>query len=159
MGIYKEISIPYREYTLKELSDENSNLVRLCLAARENAYAPYSSFLVGCSVLLENGVIVCGNNQENKSYPEGLCAERVALYSASSQFPAIGIKKMVVCCGHKNNQVLSKAHPCGGCRQVMLEMEQKQNTPIQIFLLYPDNKIVVFDRVTHLLPLSFDETL
>ncbi|MDI9356725.1 MAG: cytidine deaminase [Chitinophagaceae bacterium] len=159
MGTYKKIFIPYKELTIEELNDEDNNLMHLCLKARENAYAPYSSFLVGCSVLLENGSIVCGNNQENRSYPEGLCAERVALYSASSQFRGIGIKKIFVCCGAKNSKTLSKAHPCGGCRQVMLEMEQKQNTPIQVFFLYPDSQVIMLDTVKHLLPFGFEEIL
>src|SRR3972149_7149828 len=115
-----EIKSFFEEYeSANELSSEEKNLVEQALAAAENAYAPYSVFKVGAAVLLDNGKIVCGNNQENIAFPSGLCAERVAIFSASAQYPNVGIKSISVVCSSDKIKIDKPLSPCGACRQAM----------------------------------------
>ncbi len=143
---------------LEELDAESKYLVHKAKDATNLAYAPYSKFHVGAALLLEDGTVVLGANQENASYPLCMCAERVALYAASSQYPGKIIKKIAVVAHKKNHKELTGAAPCGACRQVMLEYEQKQKSAIEIVLLADENKWAVSATADGLLPMSFDSS-
>ena len=125
------------------------------IAAQQNAYAPYSNFKVGAAILLEDGTIFTGNNQENAAYPSGLCAERVAIYACSAQYPNIKIKVIAICANSEKIDINTVLAPCGSCRQSMYEYESKQNAPIKVLLKGVDNEVVEFLSVADLLPLVF----
>ena len=133
----KEKILEYRllEYlTIDELPESDRNLTLLARNAAKDAYAPYSGFRVGAAVLLENGEIVTGNNQENAAYPSGLCAERTALFYASAKFPKVVVEALAVTT--LGNGIFSSdfAKPCGACRQVIAEYEDITGKPIRIIL-------------------------
>jgi len=132
------------ESSEKELSSSDKNLLSEAKKSAHSAYAPYSNFKVGSAVLLEDGKIIIGNNQENAAYPSGLCAERVALFYAGAQFPKAAIKAIAV-----------TNVPCGACRQAMAEYETRQKFPIRIIMQVSKKKIYVCDGIRNLLPLSF----
>ncbi len=146
-------------YTLfnnaKELSEQDSLLLDKARQASENAYAPYSDFRVGAAVLLDNNIIVTGNNQENASYPQGLCAERVALFSAMSQYPEQKILTIAVYGNPKHFELEHYLSPCGGCRQVMLEYEVKGKQKIRVLLAGNSGKIMMIQGMDNLLPFQF----
>jgi cytidine deaminase len=151
----KEIKILVNEFEdLSQLSAENYDLIKRAREAAKDAYAPYSNFFVGAAVLLENGEIIAGNNQENAAYPSGLCAERVALFYANASFPSIAVKTIAITAIDKNGKVQNLVRPCGSCRQVMIESEFRSGKPIKI-ILDGEKKIVILDGVESLLPLSF----
>lgn len=144
----------YKYNDLQELNKDDKRLVENAIKAAHNAYAPYSHFHVGAAVLLENGQIITGNNQENAAYPSGLCAERVALFAANSQFPDIAVAAIAIV-AIKDGKVLETAvAPCGSCRQVMIETEVRFERPIRI-ILYGKKSILVINSVKELMPLSF----
>jgi cytidine deaminase len=150
----KEIKILVHEFDdLTQLPPENSDLIKKAREAAKNAYAPYSEFYVGAAVLLGNGKIIEGNNQENAAYPSGLCAERVALFYANASYPDVPVKAIAITAIDKKGKVRNSVQPCGSCRQVMLETEFKSGKPIQIIL--DGEKITVLDGIESLLPLSF----
>jgi cytidine deaminase len=120
------------------------------------AYAPYSGFHVGAAVLLENGLIVSGNNQENSAYPSGLCAERVALFYANANYPDSGVKTIAISAAKNDVLVNEPVKPCGSCRQALAETEVRFKTPIRIILDGQDG-ILVLNGVESLLPLSFSK--
>jgi cytidine deaminase len=146
-------------YTLfnneKELSEQDSFLLDKARQASENAYAPYSDFRVGAAVLLDNNIIVTGNNQENASYPLGLCAERVALFSAMSQYPEQKVLTIAVYGNPKHFELKHYLPPCGGCRQVMLEYELKGKQKIRMLLAGNSGKIMMVEGIDNLLPFQF----
>lgn len=149
------------EYDVFERNEVKSSIDRELMSKAEettqDAYAPYSGFQVGVAVLLENGQIVTGSNQENAAYPSGLCAERVALFSAASHYPDKKILKISVAARNKKGEI-TPVTPCGSCRQVMLEYEYKQEHPIEIFLLGTEQKILRFNSAASLLPLGFNRS-
>lgn len=136
-----------------ELRDEELLLAGAVLKAAGQAYAPYSHFHVGAAVLLANGVIVTGSNQENAAYPSGLCAERVALFHAGHQYPDVPVIALAIAAATGGEQVESIS-PCGACRQVLLETEQRYGKPIKI-LLCGTEKITMAESAASLLPLCF----
>jgi cytidine deaminase len=140
---------------LEDLDLESKYLTHKAKDAATHAYAPYSKFLVGAAVLLEDGTIVTGTNQENAAYPSGMCAERVALYSASAQFPEKTITKISVVAKRKTAKDLLPATSCGQCRQVMLEYEQRQDKPIQVVMQSQEHRWVLAPSCESLLPFSF----
>ena len=144
--------------SLEELSKEDQALMSKAIAARKNAYAPYSNFQVGASVLLENGKTIIGNNQENASYPSGLCAERVAVFHAGAVYPNINIEVIAITAASKKYVVDSPAAPCGNCRQSISEYEVKQESPIRLLLMGEQGKIFQCDSIADLLPLGFDSS-
>jgi len=151
----EEIRILVHEYKqIEELPEDSRNLVEQAREASRRAYAPYSQFRVGAAILLENGEIVTGNNQENSAYPSGLCAERVAMFYAGSRFPQVPILKMAIAAFHKERYLTHPVYPCGDCRQVMLEYELRGRVPMQI-ILYGSEKIQVVKSAKDLLPLPF----
>jgi cytidine deaminase len=143
---------------LIELPNDVSYLMQKAIEARQKAYAPYSNFTVGAAILLENNEIVTGNNQENASYPSGLCAERTAIYFAGSQFPNVKIIRMAITAGSKIKQTTEPIPPCGACRQAISEYEVKQNVPIEIYFMGETGKIVKSNSLANLLPLIFDKS-
>jgi cytidine deaminase len=139
-----------------ELPAESANLLAIAHQAAENAYAPYSRFKVGAAILLANGKIVIGNNQENAVYPSGLCAERTAAFSASAQFPNISFKKIAVVAINPEKTQSVPVSPCGSCRQVLLEYEELAKDNIEVILAGEVGEVFVFNRIRDLLPYSFD---
>ncbi len=139
----------------KELPIEEHVLVEQAYAAMENAYAPYSEFKVGACALMDDGSFVLGNNQENAAFPSGICAERVALFYAGANFPN---KKVITLCIVAKGDLMPASQllsPCGSCRQVMLESENRQKQPIRVLLVNQDGRTMILDAVIQLLPFGF----
>ena len=153
--IKKEIINTFFIADLNELKNEEINLINNAKSALESAYSSYSGFSVGASVLLESGDVVNGSNQENVAYPSGLCAERVALFYTSSKYPNQKIKTIAISAYSKNFEIKEYISPCGACRQVMAEYEEKQAQPIRILLHSPNNKVLIANSVEDLLPFIF----
>jgi len=154
----KELKINFEVYkNIQELNAEDKKLYEAALEIRKNAYAPYSHYLVGCAILLENGEIITGSNQENAAYPSGLCAERTAIFWAGANRPNLKIKKMFVVGGPNEGISESPAAPCGACRQSILEYESKQEYPIEFFFAATNGKTVKCASIKDLLPFSFDK--
>lgn len=137
------------------ISEENS-LLQKAQMSMKNAYAPYSNFLVGAAILLENGEIVIGNNQENAAYPSGLCAERVAIFHASAIHPGIPVKVIAICCKAPGSVLETPVPPCGACRQVIAEYETKYNKHIRIIMQGEKGKVYAAKSIESLLPLMFN---
>jgi cytidine deaminase len=140
---------------LEDLDAESKYLAHKAKEATAHAYAPYSKFHVGAAVLLDDGTVVTGTNQENAAYPSGMCAERVALFAAISSHPDSKISKIAVVAKRKTGKDLTPATSCGPCRQVMLEFETRQNKPIEIIMLSQQHKWVKAASAASLLPFSF----
>jgi cytidine deaminase len=140
-----------------ELPQEIQNLMEQAVAIRKKAYAPYSKFRVGTALLLDNGKIVLGSNQENAAYPSGLCAERVAIFQSGAIYPDAKILKLAVTAASDTNPTLAPIPPCGACRQSISEYEFKQDTPIEIYFMGESGEVYKSDSITNLLPLSFDK--
>jgi cytidine deaminase len=143
------------ELSYKELSEADKNLIDLAKEACSRSYAPYSKFSVGAAVLLNNGEIITGNNQENAAYPSGLCAERTTLFYANSRYPDTPVKILAIAAKTDKDFIASPIPPCGSCRQVILETEKRFGQPVRI-LLYGKEKIYDIPGINNLLPLSFD---
>lgn len=141
---------------LEDLDAESKYLVHKAKEATQLSYSPYSKFQVGTALILEDGTLVVGANQENASYPLCMCAERVALYTAACQFPGKAIHKMAIVAHKKNHKELSGGTSCGACRQVMLEFELRQKTPIEVIMLGQDKKWIKCPSAQSLIPLSFN---
>ncbi len=155
----REIKTIIHEFgSVSELKPEERALALRAEKAAEKAYAPYSRFKVGASVLLKNGEIVDGNNQENAAYPSGICAERVAISYASANFPDLPIQTIAIAALNKEELTREPVSPCGFCRQVMIETELKQNCPLRIILV-GKGKVQVIDSARQLLPLYFDGSI
>ncbi len=150
--------IEWDEYESAEsLDTESKLLLEKARNISRKAYAPYSRFKVGAAVLVENGEIILGTNQENSAYPDGLCAERVAIYAASTQYPNMRIKKIAVAAYSEKNERFVGGAPCGSCRQALLEYEVKQKSPIKVINVMKGEKIIIFNRVEDLLPVAFSK--
>ena len=149
----RRIIINYNSVCVEELSEEDKRLRNAAVEAAKDAYAPYSHFFVGAAVLLEDGTIVKGNNQENAAYPSGLCAERVALFSVGASFPDIPVAALAII-SMKDGEIQSSISPCGACRQVILETEQRYGLPVRILLCGSDETIII-SSAKDLLPLCF----
>jgi cytidine deaminase len=151
----KKHSIKYNEYCdLKELSKSDQRLLQFSIESADKAYAPYSNFNVGAALCLEDGTIVQGSNQENAAYPSGLCAERVTIFSASANYPNQKVITMAIFAkdSERSKDVIS---PCGSCRQVISEYENKQSMPIRILLMNSQRVVWEFFDIESLLPFSF----
>ena len=140
---------------IEDLDSESKYLVHKAKEATQHAYAPYSKFQVGAALILEDGTVITGTNQENASYPLCMCAERVALYAATSQYPDQKIVKLAVVAHKKNHKELAHATCCGACRQVMLEFEQRQKKRIEVIMLGSDEKWIKCNSAASLMPFSF----
>ncbi len=149
------LQIKYTEYNgTDQLPFDDKMLIMKARDAAKKAYAPYSGFRVGASVLLENGIIITGSNQENAAYPSGICAERTALFYASSQYPKVPIIAIAVSTINISATSSDIAKPCGACRQVMAEYEDLSGKPLRIILDSTD-KVVIVIGMDSLLPLRF----
>lgn len=140
-----------------ELPIEIQNLMEQAISIRKTAYAPYSKFRVGAALLLDNGKIVLGSNQENAAYPSGLCAERVAIFAAGSNYPEAKIVKMAITAASDTNTTTVPIPPCGSCRQSIAEYEIKQDQPIEIYFMGEIGAIYKSDSLKNLLPFMFDK--
>ena len=143
--------------SVEQLPNDIQNLMAQAIEVRKNAYAPYSKFRVGTALLLDNGKIVLGSNQENAAYPSGLCAERVAVFQAGSIYPNAKILKMAITAASDNNQTNAPIPPCGSCRQSIAEYEIKQDFPIEIYFMGEIGVIYKSDSLKNLLPFMFDK--
>jgi len=151
------ISIEYLEFdSIAELNEQDRQLMRKAQEAGKTAYAPYSNFSVGAAVLLDNGVVVTGSNQENAAYPTGLCAERVAVFAAASQNPGVTINTIAITAKSSKIKVDSPVTPCGDCRQAISEYEVLYNKPIRFLLMGETGKVLELKSVESLLPLRFE---
>jgi len=152
-----KISSSAQEYdSTDELDVDTKTLIQAAREATKNAYAPYSNFKVGAAVLLDNGKIITGNNQENAAYPSGLCAERVAVFAASSQYPDAVIKAVAITAHSDNFIINTPISPCGACRQVLAEYEYKTGKNIKLILTGNKGKVLIIKCVKSLLPFTFD---
>lgn len=138
-----------------ELPEADQLLLKRSREVGKTAYAPYSAFHVGAALLLEDGTIHVGSNQENAAYPSGLCAERVALFHAGAVHPELAVTTIAVTCSSKQFKVDSPLSPCGACRQVMAETERRYGKPIRVLLAGETGAVYVIGSVKELLPLSF----
>jgi len=155
----KKIQLSFITAHISELSENEQQLVENAKSALKTAYAPYSGFFVGSSILLENGEIINGSNQENVAYPSGLCAERVALFYAGARYPDVKVKTIAVSVLSKNFEVNDVISPCGACRQVMAEYEEKQEEAIKVILHSPTDEVLIANTVEDLLPFMFKSPL
>ena len=152
----------YKKYnSVEDLNNTDKALFSLAFDKMTEAYAPYSNFHVGAALLLDDGSIIGGSNQENASYGLSMCAERVALFNAGANFPHKKVKKIVVVTKNYDNAVDNRPDkdvilaPCGACRQVILEYETRYENDIEILLIDSGGKIISFSSVKNLLPFAF----
>lgn len=145
-------------YPLVECSEMEKKLIEAAKEATKKAYVPYSGFRVGAAVLLDNGEILSGNNQENAAYPSGLCAERTTVFFANATYPDRKIEAIAVVAWHKGHFTNDVITPCGGCRQVLLETEKRFNAPMKI-LMYGNETVYMLESAKDLLPLSFGDEM
>ncbi len=141
---------------VSELNETDASLLLAAKEAVEKAYAPYSKFKVGAAVLLENGKTILGSNQENAAYPLCLCAERVALFSAATQFPNIAVKAIAISAQSHNKQLSIPVPPCGSCRQAIYESEYRGKSPVRLIIQGEIGEIYCLDTIKDLLPLTFN---
>lgn len=156
----KEISITssFTIYdNINELSQDVQDLMNQAIEIRKKAYAPYSQFRVGAALLLDNGKIILGSNQENAAYPSGLCAERTAIFYAGSAYPEAKILKIAISAASDTNQTTAPIPPCGSCRQSIAEYEIKQDTPIEIYFMGEIGEVYKSASLKNLLPFMFDK--
>jgi len=152
----KNISIGFEVYeSLAQLNESDASLLKAAYGATDIAYAPYSNFKVGAAALLSNGEKLVGSNQENASYPVGLCAERVLLSTASSVYPGVAIETMAISYRNQSGASNKPISPCGICRQTLVEYETLLNHPIRLILGGMEGKVYVLSSAELLLPLRF----
>ncbi|MBP9151172.1 MAG: cytidine deaminase [Flavobacteriales bacterium] len=153
-----EFSITIKGLSVRksELSASDAELLDRAEQATLNAYAPYSQFNVGTALRLETGEIIIGSNQENVAYPSGLCAERVALFAASSLHPQMVVKTMAITARTTKFELTDPLAPCGGCRQVIMEYQRKQQQPIRMILAGKGDTVWIFEDASMLLPFGFE---
>ena len=149
-----KIEIPYQFAQLEELSKDEQELILLAKEATKNSYANYSHFYVGAALRLENGSTMIGANQENAAFPSGLCAERTAIFAAQAQHPELDITTLAIAARNDKGFLVDPITPCGACRQVILEIEDRYQKPVRI-LLYGSAGVYVINSVKDLLPFSF----
>jgi len=151
-----QLNIIIRVYqSIEELPAAERHLLEQARLAAEKAYAPYSNFYVGAALLTADGDIIRGNNQENAAYPSGLCAERTALFAAGANNPNSQIQMLAVTARRKGEARYTAANPCGACRQVIAEYEDRQKIPIRIIMEGQNGEIWVADSINMLLPFRF----
>ncbi|WP_289871011.1 cytidine deaminase [uncultured Duncaniella sp.] len=152
-----DITIPVVEAGFDELTPQQQQLVTLARKATYRSYAPYSKFSVGAAILLSNGEIVTGSNQENAAYPSGLCAERTAAFYAHATYPEACFTSIAIAArGTDGNELPDPISPCGACRQALLEYEKLAGGPVEV-MLAGKNRIMIFPSVSSTLPYCFSE--
>ena len=151
-----QYSFTFKVYdAIDELNNEDAMLLKKAREITNNAYAPYSHFCVGAVAKLKSGAFVCGANQENASFPAGICAERVLLSSVSSQYPKETIEAVAISYDNTNGMSDKPVSPCGICRQTLLEYEERQQQPIRLILGGMEGEVYVIPKASLLMPLSF----
>lgn len=150
------LTIPYEEWAFDEMSDSDKMLVKAAKQASDNSYAPYSEFHVGCAIQMEDGTIVTGSNQENASFPCGICAERTALAYAKSNHPNVPIANIAIAAETKGKFTPYPLPPCGLCRQSLLEAQGQQEAPIRL-IMYGAQRCYTVQSVRLLLPFQFEK--
>lgn len=152
----KEIKITYSEYSsIDELPAQDRLVAEAAISATASSYAPYSGFNVGAAVMLEDGEIIIGSNQENAAYPSGLCAERTAMFYAGAHRPDKAIVKIAIAGGQNGVLCSDPATPCGACRQVMAQYQARGGRPMEVILVGGE-RIWKFSKVDDIMPLIFD---
>lgn len=152
--------LPYTIYPQGEgLSAEDVELLQQAKNATQTSYAPYSHFCVGAALRLENGVVVCGSNQENGAYPAGSCAERTAMFYANAQYPDVAPVCIAIAAKRAEEETFLEhpISPCGICRQVLIEAETRYKKSIRV-LLYGEDAVYEIEKVGYLLPFQFDSS-
>ncbi len=151
-----KLTLAYTEFDgTSQLDADDILLLQEAWKSCDSAYAPYSNFHVGASLRLANGLVFIGNNQENAAYPSGICAERVAVFSASAVQPGVAIQTIAVVAKTEVFNLATPVTPCGACRQVLAEYEMLAGKPIRILLQGNSEKIWLLDGISNLLPLMF----
>lgn len=154
----QKIDVRIEEYNKGEkLSSSDSKLIDEAIVALEGSYAPYSEFHVGAALILEDGTIIRGSNQENAAYPSGLCAERVALFYANSQHPKKAVVAIAITAKADHFDSNGPVAPCGSCRQVIAETENRQNSKIRVIMNGNNGSTKIVDGIENLLPMIFHE--
>ncbi len=143
---------------INDLDLEDQVICKAATKAMKNAYAIYSNFQVGSALLLDNGEIVTGSNQENAVYPLTLCAERVAIFAASHQYPNASILKLAVATSHEEKGEEIPVFPCGSCRQVINEQEDRRSNSIEVFIVGSDEKVYKMASIKAILPFAFKKS-
>lgn len=152
-----DITVPVTVAIYDELSPEDCHLVDLAREATHRSYAPYSKFCVGAAILLSNGEIVTGSNQENAAFPSGTCAERTACYYAHSRYPEAKFETIAIAArGTDGLEIANPVAPCGACRQALLEYETLAGKNVKVILVGRD-EIYILPSVSSTLPLAFSE--
>jgi len=152
-----EIHCSLTEYeSLEELTNDERELLAEAKASMNKAYAPYSHFHVGAAIMLENGIILRGNNQENASYPIGLCAERVAIFAAGANYPNVKIKALAITANSDLFHVNKPITPCGACRQAIAEYEHRYHQDIRLIMSGESGKVLIANSISNLLPYQFN---
>ena len=155
----KELTMEIRIQVFRpeELPEEDRELIQAARAAAQNSYSPYSHFAVGAALRLDNGCIVSGSNQENAAHPSGMCAERTALFYAGARYPNHCVTTLAIDARHPKGWTSAPVPPCGACRQVMLETEQRSGRPMRL-LLSGSEQVYVIAGIRQLLPLQFGQS-
>ncbi len=158
MKEYKIITTLYEYESASELSAQEQELIQRAKKAIVRSYAPYSKFNVGAALLLDNGEIIEGTNQENAAYPSGLCAERVAVFYANSLYPDNKVVAMAITSFSNGRFSSFPLPPCGACRQVLLETEERQQQALKMFLC-GEQKIIQVNTIKDLMPVHFQKEM
>jgi cytidine deaminase len=143
--------------SLEELTAQEQSLMQQAIEIRKKAYAPYSKFRVGAALLLDNGKVILGSNQENAAYPSGLCAERTAIFYAGANYPEAKILKIAITATSDTTPNTTPIPPCGSCRQSIAEYEFKQESPIEMFFMGESGMVYKSNSLKNLLPFTFDK--
>lgn len=154
----KKSQFSFEEFeSIDELNAEDKSLLEKAKETTKDAYAPYSGFLVGAAAKLVNGKIITGTNQENASYPVGICAERTLLSAAASVYPGIGINTIAISYNNIHGESKRPVSPCGICRQTLVEFEGRTKQQIRLILSGLSGKVQIISSASLLLPFSFTE--
>ncbi|WP_194776422.1 cytidine deaminase [Pararhodonellum marinum] len=152
-----ERTVLLSEYEWNELTSEDQGLIQMAKTAGKNAHAPYSNFMVGAALLLDNGETLHANNQENVSFPGGVCAERVLLTYAHANYPNVAPLKLAITAKRREGERYASVTPCGICRQTISEMEMIFKQSIEILILTPEGKVLKAEGIDQLLPFKFSD--
>jgi cytidine deaminase len=151
----KEVSISYLEYgNISELPAEEKDLVEEAVAATSGAYAPYSHFMVGAALLLDDGTVIRGANVENAAFPSGSCAEKTALSYMVANYGTRRVMAIAIAAMTEDRMTEEPVPPCGNCRQMLIEEEQRSDSHIKV-ILAGSSAVYVLESSQALMPLSF----
>ena len=150
-----DITVSVQFCTMDELNEADRSLVLKAKEMTKTSYSPYSHFQVGAALLMANGEVFGGSNQENAAFPDGICAERTAFFYATANNPTVAPVALAIAAQTGGEFTAQPVSPCGSCRQALLEAEVRYNQPIRI-LLYGTEGVYTVDSIRSLLPLTFD---